>query len=367
MPMPPPLRPPESSKWPVDEKGPSRRHSVFDQSLRLPPLQTPIPPSPSRSPVVEDKRVSIPSSTTSPVSAIKSSQHTGSLNTRVTTREPVLTQKIGILSTITEPLPPAGHHGLRGRKRGYFIAVEGTDPKNLDEVGRFLEKVLVASGDVALKVWENDESVDSEGAELRATTRRQGIEAKEAVASVRDDLLSRYFDTILSWRQKSKQIAYHVTGGRSMGDAPNGGEFEGSRVVQALSTEACTPPHDDRSPEAGPKTPVALVKGGHSLTVADSYASAMPISDKYTPEDHWQWLVSLWRGTPHADLVVQVEDCQEKTGSVATVDVSRSIGLVLVRIPKEKGLDEATERRLAFEVMEWMRDGPFREDFASKF
>ncbi|KAK2590118.1 slightly ste11-like protein [Conoideocrella luteorostrata] len=361
-PMPPPLRPPGSSTWAVDKEPLNRRHSNFDESLRLPPLQTSIPPSPSRSPALEGRHVGIPSTRLN-VSPTKE-QHARNLDTE-TVKEPTLNQKLSILSTVTEPLPSAGRHGPRGDKRGAFIAVEGPNPAILNEVGRSLEKVLTAGGDVALKVWSVEETgvVDK----MASNQRDKAREARgEDGGGVKDDLLSSYFDTILSWRQKSKQIAYHVTGGRIGQYAQKGAQNRESQVAQASSTEACTPPHDDKSPTVALKMPVALVRGGLSLTLSDRYASAMPISDNYTPADHWQWMASLWRGTANPDLVVHVQESREDEASAAgAVDVSRSMGLIAVKVSAGKPLDEATERRMGFEVMEWMRDGPFRAE-ASK-
>jgi hypothetical protein len=272
-------------------------------------------------------------------------------------REPNLNQKLGILSTITQPLPSGGPHGRRGDQRGPFIVVEGSIRQSLlDEVGRSIEKALVAGGDVALKVWLNDIDVaGKEPSRIPADVQRGDD------VGVMDSVLSSYFETILSWRQKSRQITYHVTGGHAAATLQEQNHDKDSKVAQALSTEACTPPEDERSP--APKTPVALVKGGFSLSTSDKYASAMSLSDGYSPVDHWQWIANFWRGMPSPDLIVHVhESLDEEENRPGTVDVSRSMGLIGVRVPAGKGLDEATERRMAFEVMEWMREGPFREE-----
>lgn len=283
-----------------------------------------------------------------------------------TVKEPTLNQKLSILSAITQILPSAGRHGPRGDKRGAFIAVEGgggsSSQRVLDDVGRSLEKALVAGGDVALKVWSSEGDVLAEKSGKAPEVKRPEVEQGDYDGS-KDDILSSYFETILSWRQKSKQIAYHVTGGRAGGNLQEQRQDKESKVVQALSTEACTPPEDERSPAIAPKTPVALVKGGFSLSISDKYASTVPISDRYTPVDHWQWMANLWRGTASPDLVVHVQEGQDdETNRPGAVDVSRNMGLIVVRVPAGRSLDEATERRMAFEVMEWMREGSFRDE-----
>lgn len=367
--MPPPFRPLGSSPWTVDKEPLSRRHSGFDESLRLPPLQSSIPPSPSETSVSEGRHVGIPSTKLN-VSPTRD-QHSRSLDAKTASMEPSLNQKLEILSIVSDPLPCAGHHGTLYDKRGAFIAVEGANPAVLDQVGRSLEKVLVAGGDVTLKVWTNDESGESDtpGSGVR---KGKGVDAGPAAevegGSCKDDLLSSYFQTILSWRRKSQQIAYHVTGGDIGGNFHKGIQDKNSKVAQASSTEPCTPPRDNKSPAAAPKIPVALVKGGLSLTLSDKYASAMPISDRYTPADHWQWLASLWRGTANPDLVVHVQESNDgPDDTTGTVDVSKRMGLMVIRLPKDRGLDEATERRMGFEIMEWMRDGPFRDEVPARW
>lgn len=352
-PMPPPLRPPGSSSWSLDKEPLNRRHSGFDESLRLPPLQTSIPPSPSKSPAVDSRHVGIPSTRLNVSPATE--PHSTSLET-MATKEPSLTQRLNILSSITSPLPSAGRHGPRGDKRGAFIAVEGKANQSLlDEVGRSIEKAIVAGGDVALKVW-SAESDEHEGVSVKTPAR---VEKGDDVDA--DHVLSSYFETILSWRQKSKQISHHISGGCNEWHAQDQNQEKDAKVAQALSTEACTPPEDDRGPAVAPKTPVALVKGGFSLTIADKYASAMTSSDKYTLVDHWKWIASLWRGIPNPDLAVYVEECAEDDGTKPGIlDSSKDNGLIVVRVPVGKGLDEATERRMAFEVMEWVREGTFR-------
>ena len=134
------------------------------------------------------------------------------------------------------------------------------------------------------------------------------------------------------------------------------------------------------------KLPIALLPSGFSLTLSDRFACAVPISDAYAPVDHWQWMATLWRGIVGADLVVYVTGkaaSGHPTGSGAedggvvggssrgagtgSVEV-RSSGLVVVKVPvvvggqgqgqgREVMVDEKMERRLGFEVVEWVRGG----------
>lgn len=167
-----------------------------------------------------------------------------------------------------------------------------------------------------------------------------------------------YLETVSAWQNKSRQIGRHITGTRPLLASAEEQRADGERVAaQARSTEACTPPDDQEH-----KMPVALANEGFSLTIADRHACATPIPDSYSAVDHWQWMATLWRGTVCPDLILYVmpSDDDEHTER-RTVELSRRMGLIVVKVPAGKGLDEATERRLAFEVMEWVREASFRE------
>ncbi|KAG6008940.1 hypothetical protein E4U43_000079 [Claviceps pusilla] len=368
-PMPPPLRPTGSSSWPVEKESLDPRHSGFDESLRLPPLQTSIPPSPARSPTLDGRYAGIPSTRLN-LSPIWDQQHaTTSLDAKSASMELSLTQKLKILSAVCDPLPCASNRVSHLDKRGAFISVEGTNPNLLYQVGRSLEKILIAGGDVALKVWTNDEPGDSETPESSKkksqdvdTGRTPGAAQTEDVATIKQDLLPSYFNTILSWRQKSKQIASHVTDGRIGESFNNLGGDKDRNVVDAGSMTALNPHRDDLRPTAVPKIPVALVKGGFSLTISDRFASAIPILDNYTPAGHWQWMANMWRGMVNPDLVVHVQESHDGQDETGVADVTKRMGLISIKVPRNRSLDEATERRMAFEVMEWMREERYQDE-----
>ncbi|KAG6009260.1 hypothetical protein E4U21_002864 [Claviceps maximensis] len=367
-PMPPPLRPTGSSSWAADKESLDPRHSGFDESLRLPPLQTSIPPSPARSPSLDGRYAGIPSTRLN-LSPIWDQQHPTSLEAKSSSMEPSLAQKLKILSAVCDPLPCAGSRVSHLDRRGAFISVEGTGANILDQVGRSLEKILVAGGDVALKVWTNDGRGDSETSES-SKTKFQDVDARptpgasetEDVPTVKEDLLSSYFNTILSWRRKSTQIARHVSDGGIVDSLDKQNQDKDRKMTSACSTTALTSRQDNLRMAAVPKTPVALVKGGFSLTISDRFASAIPISDNYTPHEHWKWMANLWRGTVNPDLVVHVQESRDGLDETGAVDVSRKMRLITIKIPRGQSLDEATERRMAFEVMEWMRDGRYQDE-----
>lgn len=101
----------------------------------------------------------------------------------------------------------------------------------------------------------------------------------------------------------------------------------------------------------------------------------MPITDAYSPTDHWQWVATLWRGVPGADFTVYVRSGAETAsnnsdgrqspghpmtgdmwGNKAHVEIREDLRTMVVR--KDSGrVDDAAIRRVAFEVGEWARSG----------
>ena len=354
-PMPPPLRPSASTSW-LDNDQQSRRHSGFDESLRLPPLQTSVPASPSRNSVMDARHVSVPTA------GLSVSPPKEALDPRAKTLAEMVSsiyfkRKIAVLASICQPAPPVGRDSSPGDTRGAFIAVEGHDAKLLTEAGNAIEKGLAACGDVALKVWRDDDGQKTAGDDTGDAS-----QPGRAGSTKFDDAFERYFKEVSEWQKKSKQIGRHITGKTSLLNSAEEKRADGEQIItQAQVKEASTPP-DDRSCAPSAKTPVALAKEGFSLTISERHACTMPIPDRYTPEDHWQWMATLWRGTVCPDLIVYVVASEEAENSNRrTVELSRRMGLIVVKLPAGKGLDEGTERRLAFEVMEWMREGSFRE------
>lgn len=349
-PMPPPFRP---TSW-LEQDHQSRRHSGYDESLRLPPLQTSVPPSPSIMPPLESRCVSLPAAG-SIVSPPRGAPRTFETAPPDSIMSIPLRRKLSILAGICRTAPPLDRDGPPGDTRGAFIAVEGPDARLLQAVGAIVEKALVACGEMELKVWRNELLGHESSVEPSPLSRGGG--------SKFGDLFEPCFHAVSLWQKKSKQIGRHITGKAALMPSAEEQRADGERVAaQARPAEARTPPDQGKGTASRARIPVALAKEGFSLSVSDKYARAMPIRDAYSPLDHWQWMATLWRGTVCPDLVVYVtHDDGDETGSRRAVELSRRMGLMLVRVPAGVEVDEGLERRIAFEVMEWMREGSFRE------
>lgn len=173
----------------------------------------------------------------------------------------------------------------------------------------------------------------------------------------------------------------------------------GSRA-SANSSALASPRHSSHPPvlaNSRPRRllPVALLTTGYSLAISDKCAISVPINDSYPPVAHWEFMATLWRGTPGPDLVVYADASPPPptaTGACGpTVSYIDQEGILVVHIPPSKTavnqhvanvdvdididsdgsddrkggwatsniLDQKTERRLTFEILELVRSGNF--------
>ncbi|KAH7155018.1 hypothetical protein B0J13DRAFT_654554 [Dactylonectria estremocensis] len=336
-PMPPPPRPSISGPWPERIYHGSRNHS-FDESLRLPPLQTSVPMSPSVAGEVDIRQMGTPV-TGLDISAARDPQ-ARSIEAMVMSIP--FTRKLAVLSRISQPLAPPrpGSPGIE--TRGAIIAVEGPMNRMVQQVGQAVENALSATEDFALKTWANHSTRELQG---------DGSQSDQyGASSESQSFFTSYFKTMLRWHEKSREIVRHIT-------KPNASESprRGSAESNSSTESRGKPPSN---------VPVALLKEGFSLTLSDMFACDTPIADAYAPVDHWQWMATLWRGVVGPDMVVYVKpSVEEEIAKHGSVHVQKRPGLMVVQVPVGSDLDEATERRVAFEVVEWVRGGSYREGF----
>lgn len=345
-PMLPPPRPSVLGPWP--ERGrQAGRHASYDESNRLPPLQTSVPMSPSVGAELNMHQIATPVTEL----GISGTHDPQARSVEAMVMSISFTRKLSVLARISQPIT-SGPGSPGYRKRGAIIAVEGPKQRMLQQVGKVIEKALLTSQDVSLRTWGNSMGNEqAEGDRRPSASSSASLEQGESFVSC--------FQTITRWHQNSQEIVKHVS------------SQDGMAVRAVLKTE----PEASRSrrgsiasPDAGeeqqkPRIPVALMKEGFSLTLSDSFACAVPIADSYAPIDHWQWMATLWRGIVGPDLVVYVKpSVEEEMAKLGSVDFQKRHGLMVVRIPIGGEIDEATERRVAFEVVEWTREESFREE-----
>ncbi|KAK0741881.1 hypothetical protein B0T21DRAFT_399797 [Apiosordaria backusii] len=312
--------------------------------------------------------------------------------------------KLRVLERISPPLVPDPQQ-TRQNKRGPIIAVEGVDLSLMKLIGGVIERALhqQQGENWEIKTWNasTDEDSDDPTTKERAGSLSSRASHTSSSSHVAPGSGSRvgsttptpspsrkqtnpfetYLRTITSWHGKSAEIVTFVTSSSSS----SGGHSPSTSHPSSDNESSTTPTPRNRRPLPGhhhtpPKLPIALLPGGFSLTLSDKFACQTPISDSYAPVDHWQWMATLWRGVVGADLVVYVKgiyhrgtspgsspsnDQQGKGGGVEI----KAGGLITVRVPvlvsqegggsqeQQMGIDEKIERRLGFEVVEWVRGG----------
>ncbi|TVY90076.1 Repressor of filamentous growth, partial [Lachnellula willkommii] len=290
------------------------RSSTFDESLRLPPLQTQL-------------RNSTPTSTQRPDSQLDNRDSQARSVEAMVMTIPYL-NKIKVLTKISPPLPSPGPASPAQETRGAVIVIEGADKELLAETGVFINSHLSQDTSCAVKTW---------GA---SSSRLTSISAPKAVADVEmsDDggaavptplspipeeknAFVEYLGIISDWHTKSREMIKYITTSPS-------------------------------APSSAKALPIAIVPAGFSLTTSDTFALSIPIEDSYAPVDHWQWMATLWRGIVGPDLTVYVSRVgREEMAKFGGVEIKGDCNAIIVRVPTGEGVDEKTRRRLGFEVM----------------
>ncbi|KAF3071137.1 Repressor of filamentous growth 1 [Daldinia childiae] len=294
--MQPPPPPPRTSMSYQAAPTPTRHTSAFDESLRLPPLQTQVPGSPAISSGPGPGRV--------PPSVQSGHGHAIPNGANALPKQPQpqhalprwpFLLKLEVLRSISAPLKPPGPGGPLFETRGPLIAIEGAVPAILKEVA-----------------------------------------------------------AMLKWHKISEDLIRYITSHPPPTSTAHGETGENSMDVQV-------------SPKTKPRLPVAVVSDGYSLTVSDRYASSLHVNDAYRADDHWQWLATLWRGIVGPDLTIYVKRTAEaEAQGNSLLEFVNPAVMVLHVAEGAKGVavvDEKLERRLGFEIMEWVRSGSFKAGF----
>ncbi len=376
---------------------PGRLNSGFDESLRLPPLQTQLPNSPPLSanmvnmgnagqqltPVMATHHQPVNSSMMNgpPGPPLQPQHHAYQAQQLQQPQQQHSPQmglrwsflgKLDILRVISPPLKSPGPGQPPLEARGPLIAVEGAVPFMLKEVTTVIKKALSISGECAVKIWSEDKELTSGAGE------GNGVESSsDDKAALEGEIgkgfvspIASYMTRMLNWHKTSGELVKYLTTHPSKNTPVSGDSSDdlGSTAAgEEVSGEGTA--HPDQK-----LLPVAVVSDGYSLTASDKWANTLPINDAYLADDHWRWLATLWRGIVGADLTVYVKrttvaDEEMRGGGgqncVEFANAEHSV-LVLRMVDDGRGMDEKLERRLGFEIIEWVRTGGFKADVAAK-
>lgn len=465
--MQPPLPPRQSMSYQqAMATTPNRPNGGFDESLRLPPLQSQIYESSALEPGARQAMPPVQGHqapgtglgiAANPGSgggggAVRQAQqqshhhphphpphHPGSPMPQIW---PFLL-KFEELRSVSQPLAPPGAGGPHFETRGPIVAVEGAPTPMRKEVAAVIERALSVSAEFAVRVWSEDTSTaiahsspephvhaqahhaqahahaeangDGAGAGGNNADNSNGAKGAAdsgAVAAAQKKTpalmspIASHVARMLKWHKTSEDLVRYIT---SYPPAPKqsgaGGGDGGSNSGAATTTTTTgtgTPNHGNGPTNSNAATPshrlpIALISDGYSLTFSDRYAAALHVNDRYRANDHWQWVARLWRGIVGADLTVYVKRTPDETqaqtqsqgggaggnsngnsggnnnnnnnnnGSVnGTANNSLEIvgpGIMVIRVPEGGHVDEKLERRLGFEVAEWVRGGSYMAGF----
>ncbi len=323
---------PPSSQSPMTQKSRTQnpsRSATFDESLRLPPLQTQL-------------NSSAPTSSQRPVAYMdcRDSQ-ARSLEAMVMSIPYV--HKIKVLSNISPPHAAPGPTSPARDIRGVVIAVESADKYLLEEVGAFINDHLRKDPSCSIKTWtlspHSKRTVPlGPGTGLADASPRSKSPVRrlsEQQAHLAEDHFIEYLSIITEWHEKSAEIIKYIS------TVPNS-DFDEQ-------------PSSSSSP-TGKSLPVALIPYGFSLTTSDNFSLRIPINDSYTPNDHWQWMATLWRGIVGPDVTIYAKRVdKDEMDRCGGVEIREDCPGIIVRVMDGGNMDEKTARRLGFEVVEFVR------------
>ncbi|KAI1820022.1 hypothetical protein F4861DRAFT_533998 [Xylaria intraflava] len=364
----PHMQPPPAPRQPMSYQPmsttPNRPNSGFDESLRLPPLQTPAQET-SAMGTESSTRHAMP-----PVQLHQSPNAGSSSSVRQQQPQPQppapgspmlqkwsFMHRLEVLRAISPPLRPPGPGGPHFEIRGPIIAVEGASTPVLKEVAAIIEKALSVSTEFAVRVWSEDTSTAIAHSSPEPHASNNGETNRRPPSFISP--IAGYVARMLKWHKTSEDLIRYIT------------SYPPPRQI-GVNTGTPGPNGDAASASLSPRPrlPVAILSDGYSFTFSERYAGALHVTDAYRADDHWQWVATLWRGIVGADLTVYVKKTADDvkggnangSGSNNSVDIVGP-GIMVLHVPEGGRVDEKLERRLGFEIAEWVRGGSFMAGF----
>ena len=265
--------------------------------------------------------------------------------------------KIRVLAKCSPPLATPGPASPPHKVRGSLIAVEGVDDAALQTVVSHLTEVLERDKEYKVRAFTRPGS-DSLGVRLS---------------------INEWLEHIRSYHAESIDIikymtTYPASSGSPVRSAPNEQKTSeprpGSEAMDLDKSSA------DKGTLGEKKLPIPIaIFPRYQLTLTDAAASKVPISDEYSPTDHWQWIATLWRGIIGPDVTIVVRSQAQEQGNSTSPKDTRDNGngetrggavppvevkliearTVLLRGEGGGKVSESGLRRVGFEVGEWLR------------
>jgi hypothetical protein len=300
--------------------------------------------------------------------------------------------KIKVLSQVA---PPAARS--KECPRGPLIAVEGDSAEVAKGFADWLRETLNASNDLAARLVEGPKLAASGGKEevmaqyhrLASDWLFKSKDIMESIAiptidkvpidDVMPDALSppsaqsgrhieeNYDDTEIESRQSDNTEENQKSDEKSTQSnltAPDNMELD--KEPERTSTTATI----DRAHSPSAK-PISII-ANYSLSTSNLVACLIPLGqyDPYSPNDHWQWTATQWRGIVGPDLTIYIRDAASVESGGPPVEIEGvegrpDVGLFVMSRTKTESQDGGGDgtlqveasvlRRMGFEVGEWVR------------
>ncbi|KAI9787832.1 MAG: hypothetical protein M1816_007399 [Peltula sp. TS41687] len=237
--------------------------------------------------------------------------------------------KIKVLAKISPPLAAPGPTSPTYQVKGALVAIEGEDSESINQVTRWLAEELSRDEEMSIRVF----NVNPNDSDMPMDDGPEPSKARDGGSG-----FLTYLESIAGWHKRSPELVRFIT------TAPT---HNGTQSGTAPSPSTMTP--------GKRRTPVALIPA-YMLTRSNHAAIMIPINDAYAPVDHWQWAATLWRGIVGPDLTIWIKQCgKEEMNQLGIVEVREDARTLVVRKEAGKGIEPRAQRRLVFEVGEYVR------------
>ena len=365
-----PMAPPPRPGMGYQQHRLSQGHLTHDRSLTLPPLQT-----------------------------AHQGSSTGTAGGGKTAEEQIMSigfrYKIKVLSQVAPPAPKSNE-----APRGPLIAVEGDNAEAARELAEWLKNTLSSSEGLCGNLFDGPElPASGSKEEVMAQYHRLAADWLGKSKGIRESIAMKVApklaidaampDVVSSQSpQSSRKVDENYDDESSSQENMQENEVADKDVDQRSKSDAAENMDIDKGsvaaaeqdvPRVDTTKPISIIPN-YSLHTSNSVACLIPLGtcDPYSPNDHWQWTATQWRGIIGPDLTIYVRgavagESGRPSVEIEGVDGRPDVGLFVVRRTKNEGQEGVIEardagvqveasvlRRVGFEVSEWVR--AFRTD-----
>ncbi|MCJ1356756.1 MAG: hypothetical protein MMC33_006752 [Icmadophila ericetorum] len=218
---------------------------------------------------------------------------------------PIL-NKIKVLAKISSPLRKPGPASPAFATRGAIIAVDGPDEEAVSAVIQYLSEFLSRDAEFTVRIWDTSATVTLiQPEEMTFATYLQLITHQHEISQE----MIRHITTIPSTstqqqsHSQSRSSPSPISPKTTAPATPTTQRELRNRKSQNQNHNTTTITTNKKN--SSPAIPIALIPT-YQLSLTDTYASNIPITDSFAPIDHWQWLANVWRGTVGADVTIVV-------------------------------------------------------------